>query len=199
MTRRWFAWVAMCGAVLGVSSALSAQSTRAQIALDAWIVSRFQSVQLLEDSVALSTRAAGSQPLLPLSPLSVRIESARDGEALDSLFATSLSVGRVAAGLSRGMRVRLGAASGSISGVAGVVVARRLFRAPVRPLSARPDSAWRYGWAYLATTRAIDAKIGAAAYRGWLLFPPPDSAKSAGSSRRATPPSTHSPSTSRSR
>jgi hypothetical protein len=118
--------------------------------LDAWIVTRFRGAQLFPDAEFTATSLATSGPR-------PRVESVMAGGRTDTLLAVHFSAMWAAPALG--------------------IVGRRAFRAPRTPgpSTLRPDSNWRYGWAYLAVM-PHDPTRPVARLRGWLLLAPSSSA-----------------------
>ena len=163
-----------------VGQSRRATGNKARVAsslLDGWIVTRHRGAQLLPDPLS----PVAPQQSVPATVMHPRVEAVRTGErsgavrgAIDTLIAVHFSPLRAAPALAVDAFVQLAGPSGTITPLAPRVVERRAFRAPRRPGSAiaRPDSSWRYGWAYLAT---IPRTTGRAAtrYRGWMLLAGP--------------------------
>ena len=137
-------------------------------ALDSWLVTRFRNAQLLDDSLDASAFVEENLQY-------PRVESARQAPGGDTLLAIHFGSGPRMPALRSASVVRMSGPSGSITSHTARIMVRRAFRAPKVPsASASEESAWRYGWAYLAViTRGVrpSPSLG---YRGWLLIETPD-------------------------
>ncbi|MEO7520915.1 MAG: hypothetical protein ABIW79_03765 [Gemmatimonas sp.] len=139
--------------------------------LDVWIVERFRGAQLLPDSVAARAARDGGGAL-------PRIESARGGGSVDTLFALHFTPRATEGALASRQTVRLAGPTGTIAPLTGTVVARRAFRAPRVPGAnvhvasgdSATDASWRYGWAYIVSLPNAGRGTPAATFRGWLLL-----------------------------
>jgi hypothetical protein len=133
-------------------------------ALDAWVVTRFRGAQLFPDAefTATSLATRGPRP---------RIEAVRVGRTQDTLLAVHFSATWAAPALGKTGTVYLAGPSGTVTARTARIVERRAFRAPRTPGAStlRPDSNWRYGWAYLAVV-PHDTRQAALRFRGWLLL-----------------------------
>jgi hypothetical protein len=134
--------------------------------LDAWIVTRFRGAQLFPDAefTATSLALTGPRP---------RIEGTMAGVRSDTVVAVHFSGRWAAPALGTTARVPLADPTGSIMPLTARIIGRRAFRAPRTPgpSTLRPDSNWRYGWAYLAVI-PHDAQRPVTRLRGWLLLDP---------------------------
>lgn len=140
-----------------------ADRLRSTHALDAWLVSRYQQLQLLPDT--LPGREAAGEELPP------RVESTADAPAGDTLFAVQFRTRRELSSLRPGTPIQLTGPSGAITTLTADVIARRAFRAPRKPgADTSTVGGWRYGWAYLAVVRSRYAATSASEFRGWLLL-----------------------------
>jgi hypothetical protein len=141
------------GAYAGVTSAL-----------DAWVVTRFRGAQLFPDAEFTATSLATSGPR-------PRIEAVRVGRTQDTLLAVHFSAMWAAPALGKTGKVYLAGPSGTVTARTARIIERRAFRAPRTPGAStlRPDSNWRYGWAYLAVV-PHDTSQPASRFRGWLLL-----------------------------
>jgi hypothetical protein len=132
--------------------------------LDAWVVTRYRGTQLFPDAefTATSLVASGPRP---------RIEAERPGGRFDTLLAVHFSARWAAPALGKSATVYLTGPTGTMTSLKARIVERRAFRAPRTPgpSTLRPDSNWRYGWAYLAVV-PHDARRPASRFRGWLLL-----------------------------
>lgn len=166
-TRRWWRWLAF-SCLAGTSLAGAAAPLAAQKAgsdrLDAWIVSRFRGAQLFPDAefTAISLATSGPRP---------RVEGTYTGERTDTLVAVHFSAMWAAPALGKSARVQLAGATGTVTPLVARIIGRRAFRAPRTPgpSTLRPDSNWRYGWAYLAVIPHDDGRP-VSRLRGWLLL-----------------------------
>lgn len=146
------------------SSPAAARRAPASSVLDGWIVTRYRGAQLVpEAGWAPSTLASASaRP---------RVETIREGRGTsDTLVAVHFAPLWAAPSLAIGAQAQLVGPAGTITPLPVRIVERRAFRAPRMPggLSARADSSWRYGWAYLALVPHTDRRP-TARYRGWIL------------------------------
>lgn len=132
--------------------------------LDAWIVSRFRGAQLFPDAEFTATSLATSGPR-------PRVEGTFAGRTADTLFAVHFSAMWAAPALGKSARVHLAGSTGTVTPLTARIIGRRAFRAPRTPgpSTLRPDSNWRYGWAYLAIV-PHDGSRPASRLRGWLLL-----------------------------
>lgn len=132
--------------------------------LDSWVVTRYRGTQLFPDAEFTATSLATSGPR-------PRIEAVRTGGRMDTLLAVHFSAMWAAPALGRSATVYLTGPSGTMTPLTARIVERRAFRAPRTPgpSTLRPDSNWRYGWAYLAVV-PHDARRPASRFRGWLLL-----------------------------
>lgn len=132
--------------------------------LDAWVVIRYRGAQLFPDAefTAASLATRGPRP---------RIEVVRPGGRVDTLLAVHFSAVWAAPALGKSATVYLTGPTGTITSRTARIVERRAFRAPRTPgpSTLRPDSNWRYGWAYLAVV-PHDPRRPASRFRGWLLL-----------------------------
>jgi hypothetical protein len=137
--------------------------------LDAWVVTRYRGAQLFPDAEFTATSLATSGPR-------PRIETTRAGRTLDTLLAVHFSARWAAPALGTAAKVQLTGPTGTVTTLTARIVERRAFRAPRTPGAStlRPDSNWRYGWAYLAVV-PHNARQPASRYQGWLLFDLPTS------------------------
>jgi hypothetical protein len=140
--------------------------------LDAWVVTRYRGAQLFPDAefTAVSLATTGPRP---------RVESTYRGGRTDTLVAVHFSAMWAAPALGKNARVQLAGPTGTVTPLTARIIGRRAFRAPRTPgpSTLRPDSNWRYGWAYLAVV-PHDDRQPVARLRGWLLLdssPPPSS------------------------
>jgi hypothetical protein len=152
--------------LLGVGAAAPPPSDR----LDAWIVTRYMGAQLFPDAEFTATSLATSGPR-------PRVEVALTGRRADTLIAVHFSAMWAAPALGQTAKVRLTSTNGTITPISVRIVGRRAFRAPRTPgpSTLRPDSNWRYGWAYLAVI-PHDGRRPVSRFRGWLLLEPSTSA-----------------------
>lgn len=90
---------------------------------------------------------------------------------MDTLLAVHFSAVWAAPALGKSATVYLTGPTGTITSRTARIVERRAFRAPRTPgpSTLRPDSNWRYGWAYLAVV-PHDPRRPASRFRGWLLL-----------------------------
>lgn len=192
MARRWWqehrhayrwlvcaVWVGLVGGGPGVCVAqpLSAQARpretgRGSDRLDAWIVTRYRGAQLFPDAefTAVSLANSGPRP---------RVETTAAGSRTDTLLAVHFSAVWAAPALGRTARVQLAGPNGTIMPSTARIIGRRAFRAPRTPgpSTLRPDSNWRYGWAYLAVVPHDDRRA-VSKLRGWLLLASPSTSPS---------------------
>lgn len=135
--------------------------------LDAWIVTRYQGTQLFPDAefTATSLATTGPRP---------RVEATIEGVAADTIVAVHFSAMWAAPALGKNARVQLAGPTGTITPLTARIIGRRAFRAPRTPgpSTLRPDSNWRYGWAYLAVI-PHDGRRPLSRLRGWLLLESP--------------------------
>ncbi|GAB1342827.1 hypothetical protein [Gemmatimonas sp.] len=162
---RWFARTVVL-AVVGQASAygtVQAQG-RGSDRLDAWVVTRYRGAQLFPDAEFTATSLATSGPR-------PRVESTIAGRRADTLVAVHFSAMWAAPALGKNARVQLAGPTGTIVPLTARIIGRRAFRAPRTPgpSTLRPDSNWRYGWAYLAVIAHDDGRP-VSRYRGWLLL-----------------------------
>lgn len=150
--------------VLGASVAAHAQS-RGSDRLDAWVVTRYRGAQLFPDAEFTATSLATSGPR-------PRVETTIAGRRVDTLVAVHFSAMWAAPALGKNTRVQLAGPTGTVVPLTARIVGRRAFRAPRTPgpSTLRPDSNWRYGWAYLAVIAHDDRPVSR--FRGWLLLDP---------------------------
>lgn len=134
--------------------------------LDAWIVTRYRGTQLFPDAEFTATSLATSGPR-------PRIEASIEGSRTDTLIAVHFSAMWAAPALAKTARAQLAGPTGAVTPLTVRIVGRRAFRAPRTPgpSTLRPDSNWRYGWAYLAVV-PHDSRRPASRLRGWLLLEP---------------------------
>lgn len=132
--------------------------------LDAWVVTRYRGSQLFPDAEFTATSLATSGPR-------PRIEAERPGGRFDTLLAVHFSAMWAAPALGKSAKVYLTGPTGTMTPLTARIVERRAFRAPRTPgpSTLRPDSNWRYGWAYLAVVPHDDRRP-ASRFRGWLLL-----------------------------
>lgn len=149
----------------------AAALTPAQLSLDAWIVSRYKSAELLPDSGkgAASAMARAGAP---------RVDGARTAERRDTLVAVHFDTTFWRSSLTAGANVRFADPSGAVTQIAGRVTARRAFRAPRKPgaRAGNPDD-WRIGWAYLVAIPARTASAASSGFNGWSIVDMPSLAK----------------------
>ena len=150
-------WVLM----LGVARAPAPPPTDA---LDAWIVTHYAGAQLFPDAEFTATSLADSGPR-------PRVEATMTGARSDTVIAVHFSAMWASPALGKTARVQLTGAAGVVSPLTVRIVSRRAFRAPRTPgpSTLRPDSNWRYGWAYLAVV-PHDPRRSVTRLRGWLLL-----------------------------
>ena len=130
--------------------------------LDTWIVVRLRGAQLFPDSEPV-VRSVATDAVLP------HIESVRDGQRFDSLFALQYSERPGVAALAASGAVRLVGPTGTIMPIAGRVIARRPFRALRAPTANHNEERdWRYGWAYLIAVPKT-GRSSSAVFRGWMV------------------------------
>lgn len=132
--------------------------------LDAWVVTRYRGAQLFPDAEFTATSLATSGPR-------PRVESTYRGGRTDTLVAVHFSAMWAAPALGKTARVQLVGPTGTVTPLTARIIGRRAFRAPRTPgpSTLRPDSNWRYGWAYLAVI-PHDDRQPVARLRGWLLL-----------------------------
>ncbi|MCO4099447.1 hypothetical protein [Gemmatimonas sp.] len=132
--------------------------------LDAWVVTRYRGAQLFPDAEFTATSLATSGPR-------PRIEAERPGGRFDTLLAVHFSAMWAAPALGKSAKVYLTGPTGTMTPLTARIVERRVFRAPRTPgpSTLRPDSNWRYGWAYLAVVPHDDRRP-VSRFRGWLLL-----------------------------
>ena len=140
----------------------TARATAASAALDVWLGTHYQAMQLLADSTRAS-RALTTDAPWP------RVESVRDAARSDTLFAVHFDAAHEAPLLRVGSRVRLTSPAGGASATWAQVVARRAFRAPRRAGAFATNDGFRYGWAYVALASRDARATTSLAYRGWFL------------------------------
>ncbi len=130
--------------------------------LDTWIVVRLRGAQLLPDSEPV-VRSVATDAVLP------HIESVRDGVRSDTLFALQYAERPGVAALASSGGVRLVGPTGTITPIAGRVIARRPFRALRAPTANHNEERdWRYGWAYLITVPRV-GRSSSTVFRGWMV------------------------------
>lgn len=168
--RRWFA-VTFLTAVVGQAGIFGAVATahaqsRGSDRLDAWVVTRYRGAQLFPDAEFTATSLATSGPR-------PRVESTIAGRRADTLVAVHFSAMWAAPALGKNARVQLAGPTGTVVPITARIIGRRAFRAPRTPgpSTLRPDSNWRYGWAYLAVIAHDDGRL-VSRFRGWLLLDP---------------------------
>lgn len=157
--------VVRVGLLLASSAALSTGLGAAVTsALDAWVVTRYRGAQLFPDAEFTATSLANSGPR-------PRIEAIRAGARFDTLVAVHFSAMWASPALGKTAKVYLTGPTGTVSPLTARIIERRAFRAPRTPgpSTLRPDSNWRYGWAYLAVV-PHDARRPTSRFRGWLLI-----------------------------
>ncbi|MEO7361124.1 MAG: hypothetical protein ABI120_12405 [Gemmatimonadaceae bacterium] len=149
------------------ASVLPAQNTPELSSLDMWIVQRYRGAHLLPDSGARGT-ATYAQAGAP------RIESTRSVTRRDTVVALHFGAAMWRPSMATTAVVQLADPSGTVSGIAGKVTARRAFRAP-RIAGARDTvpGEWRIGWAYLVAIPARVANASASGFSGWALAETP--------------------------
>ena len=163
--RSWAPLVVLLG--LGSASLAAAQPRRTgSDRLDAWIVTRYRGAQLFPDAEFTATSLATSGPR-------PRVETVFAGAAADTIVAVHFSAMWASPALGRTTRVALAGPNGTVMPMTARIIGRRAFRAPRTPgpSTLRPDSNWRYGWAYLAVVPP-DERRPASRLRGWLLLDP---------------------------
>lgn len=146
---------------------LVAQNSPALSSLDLWIVQRYRGAQLLPDSGVRST-ATLVQAGAP------RVESTRSANRRDTVVALHFGPAMWRPTLATSAAVQLADPTGTISGIAGKITARRAFRTP-RKAGAR-DSVkddWRIGWAYLVAIPVRSANASASGFSGWAIAETP--------------------------
>jgi hypothetical protein len=176
-----------------MNTAAATRAVAAMRTVDTWLVARFRGVQLLPDSVvdvadATGAGSAGDAAVAAGNPVSdaayARVESVFATPMADTLLALQFGAQTGRAPLTSGATVRLSGPTGAISATTARIVARRAFRVASRPVVSPSDnSAWRYGWAYVAVV-PIGAKSGPgtgagvrSGFRSWLLLEPGDSVR----------------------
>lgn len=149
--------------VLGLARAPSPPPTDA---LDAWIVTRYAGAQLFPDAEFTATSLADSGPR-------PRVEATMAGGRSDTVIAVHFSTMWASPALANAGRAQLSAPTGIVPPLTVRILGRRAFRAPRTPgpSTLRPDSNWRYGWAYLAVV-PHDPRRSVTRLRGWLLLDP---------------------------
>lgn len=164
----WFTGRALTVGALAMSVAgvPSLREAPASDRLDAWIVTRYLGAQLFPDAEFTATSLATSGPR-------PRIEAALRGERSDTLIAVHFSAMWAAPALGKTVKAQLAGPTGTVTPLTVRIVGRRAFRAPRTPgpSTLRPDSNWRYGWAYLAVV-PHDRQRPVTRLRGWLLLEP---------------------------
>lgn len=167
MLRR--AAIVMTGVAMSVlqASSLAAQNTPELSSLDMWIVQRYRGAQLLPDSGSRSTSTI-TQAGAP------RVESTRTPARSDTLVALHFGATMWRPSIATAAPVQLADPSGTVSGIAGKVTARRAFRTP-RVAGARDSvkSDWRIGWAYLVAIPVKSANASRSGFGGWALAETP--------------------------
>lgn len=157
---------ALIAAVVPVTS-IAAQSSRELSSLDLWIVQRYRGAQLLPDSGVRST-ATLAQAGAP------RVEATRSTTRRDTIVALHFGPAIWRPTLATAAAVQLADPTGTVSGIAGKITARRAFRTP-RKAGAR-DSVkddWRIGWAYLVAIPTRSANASASGFSGWAIAEAP--------------------------
>lgn len=130
--------------------------------LDTWIVVRLRGAQLMPDSVPV-VRSVAKDAVLP------HVESVREGARFDTLFAVQYAERPGAAALAGAAAVRMVGQTGTITPIAGRVIARRPFRALRAPTANHNEERdWRYGWAYLIAVPK-SGRASPAMFRGWMV------------------------------
>jgi hypothetical protein len=162
VTALLFAGAAFAGALVFGAAIAAPPSDR----LDAWIVSRYRGAQLFPDAEFTATSLATSGPR-------PRVEATIPGARSDTLIAVHFSAMWAAPAIEKTARAQLVGPTGTVTPLTVRIVGRRAFRAPRTPgpSTLRPDSNWRYGWAYLAVV-PHDSQRPVSRLRGWLLLEP---------------------------
>lgn len=166
------------------AKAAAAHTVAAMRTIDNWLVARYRGVELLPDSVVdgadndgtankekTSTGADAAYP---------RVESVIATALTDTLLALQFGAQTGRAPFASGATVRMSGPTGAISSATARIVARRAFRVASKPLvSHANDSAWRYGWAYVAvvsrSARTTGGVVVGGGFRNWMLMEGGDS------------------------
>jgi hypothetical protein len=156
----------LAGIMLGAAGVRAEAQRGGSDRLDAWIVTRYQGAQLFPDAEFTATSLATSGPR-------PRVEGTSTGATSDTIFAVHFSAMWAAPALGKSAWVQLAGATGTLTPLRARIIGRRAFRAPRTPgpSTLRPDSNWRYGWAYLALLPHDDRR-SVSRLRGWLLLDP---------------------------
>lgn len=165
----------------------SAQNSAELSSLDMWIVQRYRGAQLLPDSGARGsyTFAQAGAP---------RVESARTSARRDTVVALHFGTALWRPNLNTAAAVQLADPSGTVSGIAGKITARRAFRAP-RKAGARDTvkDDWRIGWAYLVAIPARSANASPSGFAGWAVAETSTKSTTKVTAAQSTPPATLPP------
>lgn len=152
------------GAASRASAKAAARDAAALTSLDTWLVVRLRGAELLPDS-APAPRSMVTDAVLP------RIESVRDGQRADTLYALSHTEHLALPLLAAPAVVRIVGPTGTVTPIVGNVIARRPFRARRAPKANTNDEKdWRYGWAYMIVLPKAGRTTPAAVFRGWMVI-----------------------------
>lgn len=157
-------WASAQGTTGATSARKAVQAAAALTSLDTWLVTRLRAAQLLPDS-SPTARSIVTDAVLP------RIESVRDGQQFDTLYALHHAERRGLPSLATGVAVRIVGPTGTVTPIVGSVLARRPFRATRAPkANSNVENDWRYGWAYLIVLPKTGRTASASVFRGWMVL-----------------------------
>jgi len=166
------------------AKAAAGHTVAAMRTIDNWLVARYRGVELLPDRVVdgvgndgtanTEKASAGADAAYP------RVESVIATALTDTLLALQFGAQTGRAPFASGATVRMSGPTGAITSATARIVARRAFRVASKPLvSHANDSAWRYGWAYVAVVarnvRTTGGGVVGGGFRSWMLMEGGDS------------------------